>query len=330
MVSIKRKIILSSLLILLILNAFLLLPISVSASTSYSNNILSKCYEEFGLNIQLISWNQTTINLNSLDNQYLKYNSKIDFVIQNIIIFNDSNDNGFFEHFEENISILQQLNYSNFLPYPPSQVVIGDNAVPGILVNGSAWNSSTSPNVTFSLHALIFGAPSTYQGISFDNLETQLKLCMNISNWPSWGSNEKLLIVYNITSSLTFTSNGTSLISNWFDETSGPDVDDNEYKIKAEIDFFKNYTLNSSNFETCNHTIEALGNSNWRVNLTFNKFDNVTYNGSKIVFSLGSITNNFLSFVLFAIMLIGIFVTTVIIYYTRERRNKLLDELVDK
>ena len=324
----RRRLITPSLVTLLILTSILILPINLSASTTYINSTLLTSYNEFTLGISFNSWNHTSLYICTSDNSNLNAYTATDFWIQNIIIFNDSNNNGFFNELEENIILHNQFNFTNFSPNPPDLGIFGSGSVQGKLINVSAWNSSNNPNVTYSMHAIAFNSPTEYQNVTFNYLEAQLKIHMNIFNWPSWGPNVKLLIVYNISSQLSFYQNSNRLISPWFDENPGPDVDDDEYKIMSQLNFFENATLNSSLNQPSNQTIAAVG-SNWILNFTFNKFDNLSYNGSKILISLGSVTNNFLFFVLFAIMLLCIIVTIVIIYYTREKRNRLLDDLSD-
>ena len=322
----KRPLITYSLVALLMLTSIFIIPVNVSASTSYVNSTLFTYYKEFGLGINFDSWNHTSLYIRTSDSLNLNTYTATDLLIQNIVIFNDSNNNGFFDESEENLTIHDQLNNTNFSPNPPDLVIVGSGSVQGKLINITAWSGSTTPNATFSIHAIAFNSPTEYQNVLFNYLEAQLKIQMNISNWPSWGPNVKLLMIYNISSKLNLYKNSNQLQSTWFDENPGPDVDDDEHKVLFQWDFFQNATINSSINQACNQTIAAIG-SNWILNFTFNKFDNLSYNGSKILISLGTVTNNFLFFVLFAIMLVCIIITIVIIYYTRERRNKLLDDL---
>ncbi len=320
----NKKILISIfILVLLLIQAFIIIPRSVSA-ISYSNGTLILSHKEFRMNLNFISWNETSLDLESSDTNYLQDYTKSNFKIAKIIIFNDSNDNGYFEEFENNLTIHTQLNYSNF-PNPNNLSIYGFNSVLGNLINCTAWNSTSNPNVTYSMYALGFESPTIYQEVNFNYLEAQFKFNLTILNWPDW-SNNKLLMVMNITSSLNFNKNENSLISELFNENPGPDVDDNEYKIQANWTFFQNVTLNSSIYQKSNESISG-SDGDWLINFTFNKFDNLTFNGSTIIFQLGAIQNNLLFFILFAVMLCAIIGTTVIIYYTRERKNKFLNDI---
>ncbi|NHI93662.1 MAG: hypothetical protein EAX96_14345 [Candidatus Lokiarchaeota archaeon] len=325
-VKIKNKLKVSLLILILILTTIIIIPEQISATTSYVNNTLMNSYKEFGLGMNFDSWNQTSLFISTSDSINLKDYTSTDILIQNIIIYNDSNNNGLFDQSEENIMIVDQLNFTNFSPNPPDQTINGTESVQGKLVNLSAWNDSINPNVTFSIRVITFNAPTEYENISFNYLETQFKIYLNIINWPSWGPNIKLLLVYNITSQLSFYKQANQLSTGMLDENPGPDLDDDEYKLNINWLFFENATLNSSSYQPCNQTINSIGKS-WIINCTFNKFENLSFNGSKISIILGTTTNNFLFFVLFAIMLIGIIITVMIIYYTRERRNKFLEDI---
>jgi len=320
----KKKIVITSLLLFLLLfQACLIVPNFVSA-ISYSNNTLALNYNEFSMYTSFDSWNETSFNLDSTDTLYLQDYTTTNFKITQIIIFNDSNDNGFFEAGEDNLTLHIQLNHSNY-PIPNNQSIMGLNSIPGNLINSSAWNSTSNPSVTYAMHALAFQNPTQYQGVNFSYLETQFKINLTINNWQNW-INGKLLLVMSITSALNFNKIGNSLISEVFDECPGPDVDDDEYKVQANWTFFQMGTLNSSLYNSSNTSISGSG-GNWVVNFTFNKFKNLSFNGSKIVFNLGTAQNNLIFFVLFAVMLGAIIATTVIIYFTRERRNKFLDDI---